>query len=135
MTTHARLPMVLLLALLAAGCGKTDRRQSLTGVVMFQSKPLKDGMIEFFADDQTGAGTSAAIENGDWHVPKAGGLLPGKYRVEIHSGSSGVPLPAEPPGPGVRVARELIPARYNKNRRLPSTSSKGENLFDHNLTP
>ncbi len=87
----------------AAGCGGGDplQRQAVSGTVTFKGQPLDKGTITFLpADSQSKAQPGGAtVANGQFSLPAAQGLAPGKYRVQISSPVGGEePAAGEAPG-------------------------------------
>jgi hypothetical protein len=133
----------LILALAAAGCGAPDDelpRQAVSGRITLDGKPLERGMISFAPLGGGGASpvsVGAVIREGSYSIARAGGPVPGSYRVAIIS-EGGAPEAADAaPGPGeLKSARkEPIPARYNAATTLKADVVKGgSNTFDYELT-
>ncbi len=128
------------LAVLAiAGCSGGDplQRQAISGTVTFKGQPLDKGTIKFLpADPQSkGAPGGAAITNGQFSLPAAQGLAPGKYRVQISSPVGGVePGPDEAPGESSKLAEERIPASWNTESKHEITVEQGgANKFDFKI--
>ncbi|MGE3805873.1 MAG: hypothetical protein AB7K24_14455 [Gemmataceae bacterium] len=117
------------------GCADSGpARYPVEGTVSFRGTPLESGAIQF--EPVTGHGQSggAPIINGNFQVPAEKGLLAGQYHVRIYSGTTGV-APSEPPGPGVPIAAEHIPPRYNTQSTLnaevgPHRNNKLEFILD-----
>jgi hypothetical protein len=64
--------------------GVTGGRISVRGEVTLNGKPLKSGRIQFTPDRNTAApAVPGKIENGNFHIRAAQGLLPGTYAVTI----------------------------------------------------
>jgi hypothetical protein len=69
-----------------AGCGDNRGRVPVTGIVLFDGKPLESGGIRFGGDQ--GAAGAGGIVNGRFSLNEnasQNGVLPGKYDVLIHS--------------------------------------------------
>lgn len=152
------------LAVGAAGCGGGDGlpRQSVSGDVTFDGKPLDKAWIEFQPAGGEGVTTAAAMINGgSYYVPRADGLIPGTYRVSISKVEAPEEDEPEPePEPksrssnpsalkkGVkaaklrrlmvelpRFAKQLIPDRYNTKSKLTLEVKPDQtNDFDFELT-
>ena len=122
--------------LLVLGCA-TDDRSSVSGKVTLAGKKLEQGTIMFVpVARETATQVSALIQDGAYHIPRDGGLLPGKYRVAISSPDGKTPDPgAAPdalPGPsGNFASQDRIPAKFNVASTLEVEVQKGkDNTFD-----
>src|SRR5262245_6866284 len=104
------LPGLLLLAL--AGCGNTPQGQEISGTVRFKGRPVEDGVIKFEPVDGQATGDGAQIVKGSYHLPKAKGMYPGKYRVSIYAGdgrSGAGDASPDSPYVGTRPGKEMTP--------------------------
>jgi hypothetical protein len=127
-------------AVLLAGCAGTEDdlpREAVHGTVKLNGEPLKQGRIQF----QGTAPGSSGIVDGNYSIPKAEGLVPGKYQVLIYGAageSQPAPAKAEMPGdtpPPKKALKEPIPAKYNAQSKLTAEVTKGgPNQFDFDLT-
>ena len=130
---------LVMLAVLSGGCGDAfDGRRAVSGTVIFQGRPLDQGIITFIpatAGLPTQAG--AAILDGRFTIPRAKGLVPGKYKVSISSGDGKTPADPSggPPGPsGNFSSKERIPAEYNvASRHEVQVTGDGANRFDFTI--
>jgi hypothetical protein len=120
------------------GCSKDPLgRQSISGTVKVDGQSLAKGDISFTPIEGQPTSGGSPIEDGKYTVPQAGGLVPGKYRVEIHSpvpGTGGQPdeaaLPGDPPAP----PKELIPADWNSaSTQSVEVKKQGANVFDFDV--
>jgi len=134
-----RLRAVLLtFAIAATGCGgpaDTLPRQTISGSVKFDGKPLAKGLIQF-QPTSPGEATAggAGITDGTYSIVKAEGLVPGKYQVIITSTAAATVAPGTMPGDSPPPAKEPIPAKYNAKTGLSATVTKeGPNTFDFGL--
>jgi hypothetical protein len=139
--TGAATVLAALLAIHAAGCGGDNLpREGVAGSVTVEGKPLKSGVITFVPsgpDVPTQGG--APVVDGKYSIPRAQGLVPGKYKVVLSSGE-GTPekkvdsandMPGMPPVP----AKEVIPPQYGANTVLEANvTAGGKNEFDFNVT-
>jgi hypothetical protein len=139
--TVAATVIAALLAVQATGCGGDNLpREGVSGSVSVEGKPLKSGVITFVPngpDIPTQGG--ASIVDGKYSIPRAQGLVPGKYKVVLSSGE-GTPekkvdttndMPGMPPVP----AKEVIPPQYGANTVLEANvTAGGKNEFDFNVT-
>jgi len=128
----------VLLALLAVGCGDSlGGRQEVTGNVLYKTRPLDDGMIEFLPMDNQGTKSGAGIKNGKYEIPREKGLTPGRYKVVIYGGDGTAgDGNAEPSGrrPGVTPGKERIPVEYNeKSDKVREVTKAGPNQFDFDI--
>jgi hypothetical protein len=127
------LALFLVALALAAGCsGSRDDlpREPVSGSVTMDGQPLAEGAIQFTpAAGAEGRVTSATVpvENGQFSLPRADGLIPGSYKVSI----SAVPVKRD-----ARVKatfgkkqgtqfKELIPAKYNAKSILTEEIKRG----------
>ncbi len=130
--------VILLLASLAVGCTNDyGGRQEIKGTIKLKGVPLDQGVIDFtpLADQPTKEG--AVIADGAYHIPRASGLMKGKYRVIITSGDGRTKEGSdEPPGPtGANIiSKERIPPEYNKNTTQEvEVSDSKPNVFDYDI--
>jgi hypothetical protein len=125
---------------LLLGCGGAEDelpREAIFGTVKFNGEPLKEGRIQFQGSAPGGAG----IADGDYSIPKAEGLVPGKYQVLIFGAAAhaqpapataGMPGDTPPPKKG---AREPIAEKYNTKSTLTAEVRKdGPNKFDFEVS-
>jgi len=134
---HVLMGWSFLSVLLVSGCGSSQTLGvGVSGDVTLDGAPLKDGTISFIPDAQTESPTAGAtIEEGKYTIPRLGGPLPGKYRVEISSFRElpkgkrqvgqmfGRPAGEFPAGVETQtIPREnIIPGRYNATSELTTT--------------
>ena len=136
MLHHRRFTFALFLAAssLMAGCsGSRDElpREPVSGTVLMDGKPLAEGAIQFTPAAGSGGPAisyTAPIENGEFSIPRADGLVPGKYKVSIS---------AVPAKRNTRIEatigkkkkatpfKELIPAKYNSQTILTEEIKRG----------
>ena len=136
MLHHRRFTFALFLAAssLMAGCsGSRDElpREPVSGTVMMDGQPLAEGAIQFTpAAGSSGPAISytAPIENGQFSIPRADGLVPGSYKVSI----SAVPVKRDTRieatiGKKKKATpfKELIPAKYNSKTTLTEEIKRG----------
>jgi hypothetical protein len=129
------------LLLCLGGCSDDlGDRLAVNGAVTLKGQPLDQGSIEFIPLDQPAAGeaetkSGAPIEQGQYEIPRAHGLVPGKYRVRITAGTGTPPLaPGELPGPSAASSKERIPAKYNVKSDIEATvTSSGPNTFNYEI--
>lgn len=133
------LVLLLLPGVVLAGCGQGyGGRKEIRGTVKLKGQPLDEGVIDFTpisGDQATKEG--ALIKNGSYHIDRAHGLLPGKYRVTITSGDGRTPANTdEPPGPSGAniISKDRIPPEYNINSKVEiEVTEKGPNVFDFEI--
>jgi hypothetical protein len=106
--------------LIIGGCGGSNGRQSLEGVVTFDGKPLEKGQITFVPQAGTSGPTAGAeIIDGKFSIPAAGGPFAGKFRVEITaSRPGGQKVPDRFTGKLVDAYEQFIPSKYNAESQL-----------------
>lgn len=121
--------------LAVVGCSsQVGGRLPITGHVNFQGQPLERGTIELTSADRQKQ-TGAVISQGEFSIPAAQGLPPGKYVARISSiEEGGTPAADLPPGPEARDAAnaERIPPEFNTNSKLTIdlSAEKTEFTFD-----
>ena len=140
----ARVLPFLVTTALILGCGgsSTDSlpRESISGSVKLDGKPLGSGMISFDPENQqTGqVAVGAVISGGAYSIPKANGPTPGSYRVSIlpvddAPGASRDEAPGAPPK--LSKAAVVIPEKYNVQSTLKTEiKAGGANRFDVDMT-
>jgi hypothetical protein len=116
-------------------------REAVSGTVKLKGQPIPDGAIVMFEplENQDTAGNATVI-GGEYSVPRATGLKPGKYLVRITAGDGKTAVnptdPDSPPGPGGTniISRDLVPAKWNVNSKEEVTVTKdGPNEFDFDI--
>ncbi len=132
------LTAIALLAGLLTGCSADPLgRQALSGTVKVDGQPLANGDISFTPSEGQPTSGGSPIADGKYAVPRAMGLVPGKYRVEIHApipGTEGQPdentLPGYPPAP----PKELIPPDWNSaSTQTIEVKKQGSSVFDFDV--
>jgi hypothetical protein len=131
--------LVPLLSALLFGLGCSDPhdgRVAVSGTVTFHGQPLDQGIIMFMpASGDLPTQASVLITNGQYHIPAAQGLRPGRYKVSISSGDGRTPaVPSDaPPGPsGNFSSQQRIPEAFNVKSTLEAEVKKGgPNRFDY----
>lgn len=127
-------------ALGLAGCGPNyGGKVEVKGKVILKGTPVKDGIIKFIpvmeGVDQSESG--AQIVNGEYDIPAASGLKPGKYKVVLSAGDGRTPANTDqPPGPtGANIiSKDLIPPEYNERTKQEVTvTDKSPNVFDYDI--
>lgn len=133
-----------LVGIVATGCGGAEGvgRQAVSGTVLMDGKPLDKGAINFQPHEggKHLVGSGGVIENGNYSIPAAQGLTPGKYMVSISapevSGPSGpvAGQSAEDAMKAVATAgapKERLPKKYNAATELMAdVTQSGPNKFD-----
>lgn len=102
--------MLLVAAVLLAGCSETSQDAKVSGQVMLDGNPLASGVI-LFEDSVSGTGGSAVVENGTFAIPTP--LPAGKYAVALQP-----PPPPAPHEPASKSPRVKLP----RHLTLPATS-------------
>jgi hypothetical protein len=140
--------MLAVASSLSEGCGgATDHlpREPVSGSVLFNDQPLKNGSIQFMPVESKDRGSSGGmITDGQFRVNRDVGPVPGKYSVMIFAG--GEPAAATTPRraakTGTRSAEQppmglgLIPLRYNLKTELTAeVMAGGPNHFAFDLKP
>jgi hypothetical protein len=132
--------LAALVAAMAVGCTNDyGGRQEVKGTVKLKGAALDTGTIEFVPlDGDRATQGGAVIGNGSYSIPRASGLMPGKYRVIITAGDgrTRASSPDEGPGPtgGNIVSVDRIPAEYNVNSKQEVEVTKaGPNVFNYDI--
>lgn len=122
-----------------AGCGRSDGRFGLSGVVRLDGAPVDRGSINFDpASVPARTSTGAMIIDGRYAVAAGQGLLPGTYRVRVFWPQS---TESKPDGLGplggvsAPPPQERIPDRYNSKSELTvEVQAHSANRFDFDLS-
>jgi hypothetical protein len=127
-----------LTVVLSAGCSdKHGGRMEVTGAVKLQGQPLKDGLIRFVPLDGQDTPGGGPIQNGEYKIPRANGLKPGNYLVQLSSGDGKTPNEEEAGGPGGStniVSVDQIPDEWNvRSKQQVEVKSSGANRFDFDV--
>ncbi len=139
MLRHAAfLGLLALLAAAPAGC--SDRyggRLAVHGEVTLEGQPLKEGVIAFVPLEGQDTQSGAPVENGSYSVPRAGGLKPGKYLVQLTAGDGKTPHDEEAAAPGGSaniVSFDRIPDDWNvRSTQKVEVKKDGDNKFDFHV--
>jgi hypothetical protein len=109
------------------GCADpSGGREPVSGEVRFRGQPLDQGTIQFIPSEEQDTTSGGMISEGKYTVEKVKGLKPGKYTVVISSGDPREPAPpGELPGAPFPVAKERIPAEYNRATKQEVEIKKG----------
>jgi hypothetical protein len=118
-----RLPSLILIVLLLAGCNPGPAVGTVSGTVTLDGEPIKQGRISFTPVDGMGQTGGAEIVEGKYKadVPAA------KMKVEINGNKViGKRLAYEgTKGPYVDEVVELVPPKYNVNSELTLDVQRG----------
>jgi hypothetical protein len=130
-------------AFVLTGCGSGAGLYEVTGTVLYDNNPLPEGVIEFWPLDGQGSKGSTAVVNGEYKIPKATGLQPGKYRVSIICGdgfSGGgdagkTPPKVAPKEGGGTPGEERSPPEFfgQTSKQTADIKSEGENKFNFSV--
>lgn len=128
---------LLCVCLVAAGmCGCADsrpKRYAVSGEVKWKGKPLDQGAITFLAEDPAlGSSGGAMIKDGQYSIPAAQGLLPGRYKVAVSAVDPKNPAPDPDSPPGyLPVPKDRIQPKYNTQTILTAdVKAEGMNTFN-----
>jgi hypothetical protein len=132
--------MVLVVTACIVGCGSNyGGRQEIKGAIKLKGQPLDQGQISFMPISGDGATKEGAmIANGDYHIDRQHGLMPGKYKVIITSGDgrTRADAPDELPGPtGANIiSKDRIPPDFNTNSKQEvEVTDKKPNVFNFDI--
>lgn len=113
------------------------QRHAVAGRITWQGQPLENGIISFRPLANQPFESGATIQQGAFIIPRAKGLVPGKYRVRIHASKADPSLP--PPAVGERDMRpgvEVLPRKYNAASELTAEiGSWGSSTVSFDLVP
>jgi len=123
-------------AILVTGCG--DGRVRVSGTVVYEGKPLEQGIISFEPADGVGPTTGGLITDGEYDLTGNARSTTGEKIVRIvGSRKSGRKLPAPPPSPPGTMIDEMIqciPKQYNEKSLLKAQITPGnDNTHDFEL--
>lgn len=121
-----------------AGCGPQSDLLPVEGNVLLDGAPLRDGSIRFTLTGSDKVFTAAApIEEGQYQLPQAKGLLPGIYHIMISASDENAPQVTirDPSGrPLTTAPAELIPAEFNtESTKTVEVTPEGENQFSFDI--
>ena len=123
--------------LVIAGCGPHTDRLAISGKVTLNGEPLSGGSIRFTSQGEKKMSSGAIVNDGQYNIPRAKGLRPGTYRVELNAPNDSVPpVMVRPPGggPGSLAAPERIPPEYNEmSTHTIEVTADGDNQFDFDV--
>ena len=137
-----RMPAVIVLVSLVAsatGCSQDPLgRQAISGTVKVDGAPLAKGSINFEPVEGQPTAGGSPISDGQYEVPREGGLMAGKYRVSINAPVPGTggqvdenALPGDPPAP----PKELIPRAWNTaSEQTIQVQKQRKNVFDFEVS-
>ncbi len=128
--------MIGVTLLTMTGCGPGDNRQSLTGTVSWQGKPLPRGVITFYPKGQ-GSTVGCEIIEGKFLIEMINGATPGKYRVEIvafrPTGKSEFDIDQNKQ---VSIEEQYLPKQFNSDSILDAeVNGTKSNTFEFDLKP
>jgi hypothetical protein len=130
----------LSLILTAALAGCSDRyggRLAVRGEVKLAGQPLKEGSITFVPLDGQGTQSGGPVVAGAYSVPRASGLKPGKYLVQLTAGDGKTPHDEEAAAPGGStniVSVDLIPEEWNtRSTQQVEVKKDGDNTFNFDV--
>ena len=106
---------------LLGGCGRSDSdRVEIEGTVTLNNNPLEKGLVSFRPQPGTASPSAGAkIVDGKFFVAPEGGLLPGKFRVEITaSRPTGQEVRTRFFDQTVQLQQQYIPDKYNTKSQL-----------------
>jgi hypothetical protein len=115
------------------GCQESDGRCEVSGSVSLNGQPLDQGVVMFVPVNQEQTQASALVTNGRYTIPRAQGLVPGKYRVAITAPDGKTPTdPDGVPGPtGNFASKDRIPPKFNIESTIEVEIKPGaDNKFD-----
>ena len=118
---------VLFLLIFAVGCGQ--KTGTVSGTVLWEGKPVENGVIEFVPlDDKTIPATPAQIIDGKYQATVPLGRMQVQLTCYADEGSY---YPSGPAGPKIKPLRNVIPPEWNVESKLEYTVLKGEQKYDY----
>ena len=129
-------------ALAVAGCSGGDGKEAVSGKVTFKGANLPDGATVFFVPlENQSTSASPGVRGGRYDVPRANGLLPGRYKVWMTAGDGKTAVnpvdPNAPPGPGGGaniVSKDIVPPDWGSASKQEVTVAAGKaNVFDFSI--
>ena len=134
---HAPKAVLLVLALLLAGCGK--EHLPIKGRVTFDGTPVDGGVILFVPEpDASGkpssASTGGKIIAGEYTLDGERGPFPGRYRVLITwKQKTGQKITRQSDGLQFDEMVQVIPQEYNSATTLTAEVATNKTTFDFDL--
>ncbi|HCO24706.1 hypothetical protein Mal35_46430 [Gimesia maris] len=126
------LPVCFLLG--CTGSDDAPARRIVTGNVLFQNQPIKNGTIRFIPQP-SGPVASARIADGSYRVENKGGVPLGEHRIEIRSAAGGTELVEAEVMPEKNAAPvTVIPQKYNDNSNLNAVVESGDGAMQLDFT-
>lgn len=122
--------ILLLVALLIAGCGKSNFGV-VNGTVAVDGTPAKSGSIAFFPVDRKSSTAGSEIVDGRYMAKVALGTAKVEIRVPKVVGQK--KLYATPDSPVKQVLAESLPRKYNDETELKLDVKPGKNVQDFEL--
>ena len=85
--------------LFMSGCGDNSKC-TMTGSITLDGNPVKNGNISFYPQGlETTRKVATVVENGKFQIETNEGLIPGKYKAEVHwTKGTGKKIPSADPG-------------------------------------
>lgn len=141
--------LLVVFAVVIAGCGDSPKLKEATGVVTMDGKPVADASVIFVNSDEGGFPATATTDAEGkfslktyWNASKKtlSGAIPGKYRVTV---TKSVEPTQEEVDEAMKKSREvktkqLLPVKYSKVGSTPlehTVTDSGENDFEIELSP
>jgi hypothetical protein len=131
--------IVSIVTVVLSGCSDPYAgRMEVTGAVILQGQPLKDGSILFIPLEKQDTQGGTQIISGEYKIPPQNGLKPGKYLVRLTAGDGKTPAHEEqaaaPGGSTNIVSMDLIPEEWNtKSKHEVEVKAKSVNRFDFDI--
>ena len=123
-----------LLAMLATGCGSSDKLGTVTGTVTLDGKPLPQASVTF-SRGQGRMSVGTTDEQGRYkllYTVNQQGAEPGTHTVSITTQIYAVSGEADLAA--VEGRQELLSPRYNEKTELTAEVKPGRNTIDFDLT-
>ncbi len=138
-SAHLASALSLSLVVFLVGCGGEEGppRESVSGAVMLDGRPLEKGLITFTPEAGGDLIVSGLVVDGEFSLPRAEGPGLGAHRVDVWSKkATGKTLKnRDDPENPVAETVEIVPSRYNLRSQLKADVVQGGgNHFAYELT-
>ncbi len=135
---RCRLPLSVLVLVLAAGCSRGPTRVAVSGTVTFNGAPVDGGRIMFIPEDKASdplGFANAPIDNGSFALDASHGPSLGKHKVEIvWFKKTGKQIVGSDPPNKVDETIQVIPDTFNQRSTLMEDIQSSMSPLKYDLT-
>lgn len=127
--------LTILILPVVSGCRDPEGRQSISGEVTLDGKPLPAGQLSL-RPVGTGPSSGGQIAEGEFSVDSSKGPLPGRYAVKINSYQETGKMVPLIDNPNIKLPekQQVIPPEYNDQTELViEVTGNGDNHFKLDL--